>query len=932
MPYISFNRGYISLIGESIEHVANNMLQKIQGDLHIHVQKEIPFHITIFSKHEVQKLKKDKVVIDVILKEQGGDDPKNNKQHFIPLGLGKNHNVFYVVIAYPYGAQLRKLYNFPAKDFHITLSSNDAHDIPKDVTTLQQDYICELSEKDVDSILSCQTYATDPCMVRHIYNRYPCEKVFHRLSTLTPFENDFITETLKAYPSWSAPYLRYGENAMKDKNYKVAMTALLIAWYNAIKMNQKDYIMNRLIKCSAQTEWGPVFFDEIDESALQDPMMNFLVDRYLASCPFPRLPLPDNYVPQLSAESRIRCGILNSEREHVKLPRFFRWIIPFSLAAMSTPRNQSDVEVLSKPPFNIECVVTLTEESPLPQDWFTKRGNGNAIQNVFLSVPNYKAPTIPQVQRFIDIVCDQRKRTLIHCGGGKGRAGTFLACYIATCGFSLERQQEPRFSANEAIDIIRKMRPGSIETKEQEAFIRHYVSLLWKNGSFNERVDLIQEPKGNAFDVEGTFDAKCPIIMLCGLQGSGKSTFAEQLSSHLNYTIVSQDILGSPNAVLVRLLDLYTKKQKVIIDKCNVDVKSRKYLLDYLMNPKDVMCIHFDYPVDLCIQRADSRLEHPTIKAGRSSLPIKGMAKIFQKPKLSEGFKGVITVKSIDGCNALLRKFGVIATQNGGVQNDVPQQQSNETSKEIFHKFPRTRHLHNLGAASRDDLLLSKAEVDSFFNLKNGEKVIVQEKIDGANLGISIDKDTLTFKIQNRSHYVNAKYHTQFKPLDTFIHQNHDDLWKILTLDGSCPPGKLILFGEWMVAKHSIHYDRLPGIFVAFDVYDTSEDIFYSTTRMKDILKDTKIPSVPIIREFAHGTNVKKEDILAMVKNQSAFYDGVLEGVVIRKENATVLLDRAKIVRKDFICGNDHWSKGIITYNKVQINEHEDYVDSPQIN
>lgn len=49
-------------------------------------------------------------------------------------------------------------------------------------------------------------------------------------------------------------------------------------------------------------------------------------------------------------------------------------------------------------------------------------------------------------------------------------------------------------------------------------------------------------------------------------------------------------------------------------------------------------------------------------------------------------------------------------------------------------KFPRTTHILNLGSATRDDLVLDAKDVRRL--LVNN--VIIEEKIDGANLGISI--------------------------------------------------------------------------------------------------------------------------------------------------------------------------------------------------
>jgi hypothetical protein len=57
-------------------------------------------------------------------------------------------------------------------------------------------------------------------------------------------------------------------------------------------------------------------------------------------------------------------------------------------------------------------------------------------------------------------------------------------------------------------------------------------------------------------------------------------------------------------------------------------------------------------------------------------------------------------------------------------------------------KFPRTRHLFDTGgdAVTRDDILVPKSEHKLYWGAKTARKCLVQEKVDGANLGISIRK------------------------------------------------------------------------------------------------------------------------------------------------------------------------------------------------
>ena len=56
-------------------------------------------------------------------------------------------------------------------------------------------------------------------------------------------------------------------------------------------------------------------------------------------------------------------------------------------------------------------------------------------------------------------------RVLVHCRGGLGRAGTVAACMLRGLGESAEA----------AIASVRAVRPGAIETAEQEAWVHRYV-------------------------------------------------------------------------------------------------------------------------------------------------------------------------------------------------------------------------------------------------------------------------------------------------------------------------------------------------------------------------------------------------------------------------------------------------------------------------
>ena len=50
----------------------------------------------------------------------------------------------------------------------------------------------------------------------------------------------------------------------------------------------------------------------------------------------------------------------------------------------------------------------------------------------------------------------------------------------------------------------------------------------------------------------------------------------------------------------------------------------------------------------------------------------------------------------------------------------------------------------------------------------------------------------------------------------------------------------------------------------------------------------------------------------------AAFYEGRVEGVYVKVEKQGRVVSRGKVVRADFIAGNEHWSKGPLQLNTLQ--------------
>ena len=108
-------------------------------------------------------------------------------------------------------------------------------------------------------------------------------------------------------------------------------------------------------------------------------------------------------------------------------------------------------------------------------------------------------------------------------------------------------------------------------------------------------------------------------------------------------------------------------------------------------------------------------------------------------------------------------------------------------------KFPRTAHLFrpiHSKAVTDDDLVLYRD--DAMFKLlanpPSGDMHIsFEEKIDGANIGISLSLDG-GILVQNRSHYISHGEHAQFSQLAAWTELHAEELKRILTPDASSSP------------------------------------------------------------------------------------------------------------------------------------------------
>lgn len=221
-----------------------------------------------------------------------------------------------------------------------------------------------------------------------------------------------------------------------------------------------------------------------------------------------------------------------------------------------------------------------------------------------------------------------------------------------------------------------------------------------------------------------------------------------------------------------------------------------------------------------------------------------------------------------------------------------------------FFRFPQTSHIAWLGqGVPRDDKLMSADEVRALL----AEPVVVEEKLDGANLGFSLGPDG-TLRAQNRGQYLTEPYGGQFQRLTGWLAMHGRGI-------GQALGDHLIAFGEWCAARHSVEYPRLPDWWLMFDVYDRRQGRFWSTRRRDALARQLGVVTVPRL-DAGRATLASLQKLVA--SRHSAYRDGPLEGVVVRNEDTDWLLARGKLVRQDFTQSIDtHWRNKTLQWNRV---------------
>jgi hypothetical protein len=252
----------------------------------------------------------------------------------------------------------------------------------------------------------------------------------------------------------------------------------------------------------------------------------------------------------------------------------------------------------------------------------------------------------------------------------------------------------------------------------------------------------------------------------------------------------------------------------------------------------------------------------------------------------------------------------------------------------LLRKYPRTHHLEGSRLQPGDEDARAVP-----FRRVTGRHLVVEEKLDGANAGISFDADGRLL-LQSRGHFLTGgEREKHFNLFKQWANAHAAALYSALG-------DRHVLYGEWLYAKHTIFYDELPHYFLEFDVLDTATGAFLSTDRRRELLAAAPLVPVPVL----HRGPVASLDALRAMIDTSLYKSAtwqehltesgaahgldfervwnetdrsnLMEGLYVKVEEGGAVVERYKYVRASFLTAvvdsGTHWLKRPIVPNRLR--------------
>lgn len=219
----------------------------------------------------------------------------------------------------------------------------------------------------------------------------------------------------------------------------------------------------------------------------------------------------------------------------------------------------------------------------------------------------------------------------------------------------------------------------------------------------------------------------------------------------------------------------------------------------------------------------------------------------------------------------------------------------------VLPEYPRTLHLGDSGG--------QQSKHHCPFAEVAGLHLAVEEKVDGSHCGLAFDEGAELRIFSRNTVLESPPARRDFRPLDRLAREQMDGLWEVLG-------DRYVLYGEWVLATHSVFYDALPAFFLEDDVFDRKAGRFLSTRRRQALVSELPVGfdrSVELLHEGVVAELVELHAMLGPSHYKSQAWrercpsvesvedSDEMEGLYIKVESADFVERRLKWVRAGFL-------------------------------
>jgi bifunctional polynucleotide phosphatase/kinase len=241
----------------------------------------------------------------------------------------------------------------------------------------------------------------------------------------------------------------------------------------------------------------------------------------------------------------------------------------------------------------------------------------------------YRKPLTGMFDLFLSLI-DVRPKSVFYVGDAAGRKGDFsdsdrlFAHNIKVLNPDIKvKFYTEKYFCSTAEKKCTSEKPCST--------VKKYIDKTSIKDSITKELSL--EPEDN-WEVD--------VFMMVGPQGSGKTTYAEQLCE-LGYEWINQDHLKTKKKVLKKICQCIKEGKKMVIDRTNTDEKSRKEWLS-LFEEKELIsvCIYVNIPKPISFFMTSLRVQKNKSGKLMPAIAIHIYYKRHQKPSTEEGFLAIV--------------------------------------------------------------------------------------------------------------------------------------------------------------------------------------------------------------------------------------------------------------------------------------------------